>query len=258
MLQYVPLIRMLLEKETQTLLLCGATALLLVVLTGCIIKKLRKQKAKNRSFRLIGALLATSVVLCLCVMQFGSSVHQRYLLSLDYHTLDVCQMEATLQARKRHLLWKGSIYCLLNDRWLFDGANAAETQWLVGECYLVDYLENSGYIVDSTFILKPDRIKGRETKEEDRYLLQSLGSDVSDLSWQNGLELAALQRVGDYCDAKGDALAVQFHSSPCAVAILLSEPTDQYLLKIYQTQGTFVCWLVVDEHTGAITHFWIE
>ena len=257
-MQYAPLIRILLQKETRTLFFCGVAVLLLAVLVGCIIQKLRKQKAKNRSIRLLGGLFATSVILCLCIIQFGLSVRQRYLLSLNYHTLDVCQMEATLQARKRHLLWKDAIYCLLNDRWLFDGANAAETQWLVGECYLVDYLENSGYIVDSTFVLKPDRIKGHETKEEDRYLLQSLGSDVSDLSWQNGLELAALRRVGDYCDAKGDALAVQFHSNPCAVAMLLSEPTDQYLLKIYQAQGEFVCWLVIDRQTGDITHFWIE
>lgn len=110
-MQYAPLIRILLQKETRTLFFCGVAVLLFAVLVGCIIQKLRKQKAKKRSIRLMGGLFATSVILCLCVIQFGLSVRQRYLLSLDYRTLDVCQMEATLQARKRHLLWKGSIYC---------------------------------------------------------------------------------------------------------------------------------------------------
>ena len=53
-------------------------------------------------------------------------------------------------------------------------------------------------------------------------------------------------------------MAEQFHSAPCSVSLLESEPTGQYLLKVYQPQGPFVCRLVVDAATGEITHFWTE
>lgn len=252
-MQPAQLIHTLQERDARAMLLCGGAILLLGLLFFWGIRRLRRRHAAKRPYRLAGLLCTAGVLLAICLAGFAGTARQYGLLRLDLQATGICRTVATLEARKPGFFYKGSGRCLLDGRWLLDGVDSSRTNWLVGERYAVEYLAHSGYIVSSTFVLEPDRLTGHETQS-----LQGLGPDARTLFRQSGWTSAILQRVSDHCDATGGAMAEQFHSAPCSVSLLESKLTGQYLLKVYQPQGPFVCRLVVDAATGEITHFWTE